>query len=240
VAFIVSWCFIQQTSWAYSVINASYQPQNVLLGRETRLDYVSRYHPGMNPNPPVKMYKFIQANFAPTDKVLLWGEEKAYPLNVRHTYCGVYDTGIIVRLCENLDTPEQVAAALAEQGITHLLINVYEANRIAGYGMFGMSPKAFGLFCAFWEKYLKIAHIEYQTGGQDGNNPIVLMQVLREPLKPNEPPIQNFVGPIYERNELNRLGIGQPIQLQAFYEEQRKSWPAVLFFITRLQELRQK
>lgn len=236
--FVVAFCLLQNVSWAYILIGNSYQPKNVLLGRESRFDFVNHYHQGMNPNPSNQMYVFMEKNFSPSDKVLLVGEEKAYPIKVRHTYSGVYDRGILVRLSEESSSPKEMATKMAEMGITHVMVNVFEANRIAGYGGLSMSPEAFGRMCAFWELHLKLAHLEVQAESGRDKNPIVLLQLMPNGMGPEDRPIQNLLGVVYERNELVRVGITTPQQLRSFYEEQIKAWPHVIYINSRLAELR--
>jgi hypothetical protein len=180
----------------------------------------------------------MEKTFTKENKVLLVGDEKAFPLHVRHTYSGVYDRSLLVRLCEESSTPDEVAAKFLNQGITHIMINVYEANRIAGYGGFSMSPKAFGLMCAFWERHLKLSHLEVHQEGEQDKNPIVLLEILKDGLGPTDQPLQNLIAPIYERNELARLEIKERPQLLAFYEDRLKEWPHVLYINARIKELR--
>lgn len=237
--FVVVLCFLQQMSWAYLFLGGSFQPQNVLLGRESRFNYVNRYHNGMNPNPPNQMYQVMEKRFTPAQKVLLLGEEKAFGLNVRHTYSGVYDRGILVRVAEEAANPQEMATRILEQGITHIMMNVFEANRIAGYGGFSMSPQAFGRLAAFWETHLKFVHLEFNPPSGENRNPILLLEIAREPLGPQDRPIENLIAPIYERNELARLGIDNSNELRAFYEERVKEQPKTTFLRSRLQELSQ-
>jgi hypothetical protein len=239
VLFIVLLCLLQQVTWAYLLIGNSFQPQNVLLGRESRFDYTNHYHSGMQPNPSNQMYLYMEKTFTRENKVLLWGDEKAYPLHVRHTYSGVYDRSALVRLSEESSKPEEIAAGLLKQGITHVMINLAEASRIAGYGVFSMSPKAFGVFCAFWEGHLKLVHVEYHSETGRDKNPIGLFEVHGETLPPQERFLQNIIAPIYEQNELARLGIKEPAALRAFYADRVKEWPNVIFLKQREIELRQ-
>lgn len=235
--FIFSLCYLYQMSWAYILIGSSIQPQNVLLGRESRFDFSNRYHSGMNPNPSTQMYQYIEKNFSKGQKVLLVGEEKGYPINVRHTYSGVYDRGPLVWIGETSRNPEEVAAKLTAEGLTHLMVNYQEVRRLGGYGIFNWTPQAFGIFCAFWERYLLPVHIEYVDLGGGAKNPIVLLEILSQGRGP-ERPFQNIMAPSYEEFEFPRQGISSDKDRLRFYEERLKEWPDVVTFQNRVRELR--
>ncbi len=229
-----------QMSWAYVLIGSSMQPQNVLLGRESRADYVKRYHSGMNPNPPNQMYRYLEENFPKEKKVLLVGEEMAYPIHVRHSYSGVYDRGPLIRLCEESQTPAELAQKLVDSGITHLMVNLAESHRLGGYGIFAWSPRAFGVFCAFWENHLAISHMEVTEPYPQQRNPILLMEIHPDGAVPQDKKIQNIIGPVYEESEFPRMKIESDQDKLRFYEARLQEWPNIYFLNLRVQELRSK
>lgn len=228
-----------QISIVYRLIADPIQPQKVLLGRESRLEFMDRYHSGMNPYPSTRMYKYMEENFLKTDKVLLVGEEKAYPIKVRHLYSGVYDTGPLVRFCNQSENPKEVAEKLSSIGITHIMINITEAHRIAGYGIFGWTPAGFGVFGSFWQNHLQLQKVEeWNSTTVDNSNAILLFKIIQDPAAKTSPPIQNVVGPIYEKVEFPRLNITTNEQKAAFYQDRIREWPQVYYFLGRLQQLR--
>jgi hypothetical protein len=234
ILFLTSYYY--QASWACMMMNGSYTPRPVLVGEESRLDFIARYHQGLNPNPPVRMYEKLKTLLGPNDKVLIVGDEKAYPIAVRHAYSGVYDNGPLVYAANESRTAEEMAAKLQEKGITHLLLNIAEARRLAGYGIFRWTEAGFGVFSAFWEQHVQFQDVEYAAVTPDSKIPLLLLRVSIEPLR--QAPVQNVLGPIFEENEFERRGIKTTADKLAFFEARLKEWPKVIYFNMKVQEYR--
>ncbi len=64
-------------------------------------------------------------------KILLVGESRPYLLNRDLVVEDPFQKPLLVELAEAAERPGDIAAALAQQGVTHLLINHQEARRIA-------------------------------------------------------------------------------------------------------------
>lgn len=218
------------------LIDSNYKPREVLAGRESRESYISRYHTGMNTHPSIAMYRYLEQH-PPSGKVLLVGEEKAYPIKVDHSYSGILDRGPLIRVCETSRSPKEAAEKLLGMGITHLMINVAEASRIAHYGIFSWSKDAFGLFGAFWQSHVSLEKtISVEAGGRQ--NLLLLMRVLPSAADPGVEPFTNPLAIIYEAIELPRLNIAAPEDRLRFYEDLLKSWSDVRHFKDRVAEIK--
>src|SRR5207249_972174 len=104
----------------------------------------------MNPNPAAPMFRYMKDHFSPQDRVMVVGDEKIYPIGVRHIYCGVYDVHPIVKITEASSSAAEVAKKLTEQGFDYLMVNVFEMPRLAGYGSLGFSEEGYKRFLEFW------------------------------------------------------------------------------------------
>jgi len=189
-----------QLTWCYVIINNSYGPRDVLLGRESRLAYMSRAHPGQNPNPSVPMYIWMGDHLPPSARVLIFGEEKGYPMPVRHAYSGVYDVNPLVRFSNESRTAEELTQKLRHEGFTHLMVSVYEVHRLADYGILAWTDDGFRVFSDFWNTFLKLNHVEYGDVGNGYKNPLLLFDISSTPVEPTpSSKVDNLIAPIYQK-----------------------------------------
>ncbi len=240
ILFLVSLGILYQMSWVYFIIHSSYEPQNVLLGRVSRDSYISTYHPGMNPNPSIVMYRYMETVFGKEDKVLLVGEEQAFPIRVKHSYSGVFDKGTMVKAADTSQSPEEMHQKLVDAGFTHLMVNLYESHRLGGYGIYDFTPAGFAVFCGFWEDYLEMQHMEQAPLVQGYTNPILLLKIRPDRRPPDVRPVENVVVQFFEKFELPRIGIDSPEKMINFYTSLMQKWPQVGTFRSRLQDLEKR
>src|SRR5205814_708439 len=138
------------------------------------------------------------SHLTPDQKVLLVGEEKAYPIGVPHLYSGVFDDGPLISVCNGSSSVREVEQGLRRLGITHLMINLMEADRLESYGIFDWSPNGFAVFCDFWDRCLSLDHTEIVRAKDGYQNLILLFKLVPEGTALT--PVENVLAPLYRRS----------------------------------------
>ncbi|MEK6543338.1 MAG: glycosyltransferase family 39 protein, partial [Elusimicrobiota bacterium] len=109
--------------WNLTIVHTSYSPAAVLSGTESREQYNSYYHPGMNPWPPQNIFEDI-AKLPADARVVFLGDEKVFRCPRPFVFSNVYDKTPLVELANTSASPDALYAAVKDQGLTHIMFNV--------------------------------------------------------------------------------------------------------------------
>ena len=151
------------TAHNFFLVQRMYSPWKVLAGSESRKEYTGYYHPGLNPFPTPPIFDAISQ--LPKDaRVAFLGEEKVFGCPRPYIYSNVYDQTPFVEWANAATTEEDIYRETRKLGITHLIVNIPEAMRIKGYGIFYWSPKGAQLFRKFWANHVRVVAIRSQEG----------------------------------------------------------------------------
>lgn len=104
-------------------VHAEFGTQQVLLGRETREEFLSRrldYYP----------CAAAAASLEPNGKMLVVGEQRGYYLKREHLPSSVHAPNRWVRLAEESATPRELARRLSAEGFSHVLFVPRESERL--------------------------------------------------------------------------------------------------------------
>lgn len=153
IGIVIFMCFtnIFYTMYIQKLIR---DPLNVILGIETPDEYLSTQRPSY-PNPYYPAVKWINNNLSQNTKILILGDTRSAFLKRNFVVNGPGELSPIVELCSKSKDCDQLYEKLKQEGITHILLNVPEARRLAGYKLFYFEPKDFKIFIDFWNKYIK-------------------------------------------------------------------------------------
>jgi hypothetical protein len=114
---------------------AVFQPARVALGLEPREAYLARYLQSY------QVQSWASRELPAAAKVLFVGETRAYHLERDHVANSAHDPQLIVTLLRAAGDPAGVARALRGMGVTHVLVNPAEMERLESqYGTFGWRP----------------------------------------------------------------------------------------------------
>ena len=180
-----------QMSWTVARLGSAFHPGDVLWGRISSYDFLVQDQLHMRPNPSFQMYQYLDSGWDRHNKILIIGDEKAYPIHVPHSYSSVFDVNPLAEIADKSASAGDIATRLNKLGITHLLINENELHRLAGGGMFPWSDQGRERFGEFWRSHLSLEHWEDVRGELNYHNRLFLFRVSGTPLQAN--PVDNFL-----------------------------------------------
>jgi hypothetical protein len=229
-AVLVTWL---NAGSAYSVMS-SYRPYDVLMGRESPVDFVSYTHPGMNPIPSTAMYEWMKKNLPASSRVFLFGDEQVAYCRIPFEVAGVFDTPRPLVWMDGVQTVEALHARITERRLTHIFVNWGCADRNLSYRIMDWPEEKLVLFSAWWDKHVRFTHqITAQEKFFNSQNPLLLFAILPEEKAKKTAPVFNPFLALYEK----RVATTPEAQL-ALYEGLVERHPQVPVFRLRLKELK--
>ena len=142
------------------IIQNSYQPWDVLVGKESRQDYRSYSHPGLNPHPANIMFRWMEKNLPRSSRTLFLGDSKPFDLKLPYLYTDVHGQNPIIAWSKESQSTEDLKDKLKRSGITHFLVNFEEARRTYSYKMLKWDSDSLKKFDDFWVNTVKETHRE--------------------------------------------------------------------------------
>ncbi len=200
----------------------------IVLGSESRKDYLSTQRGGY-PNPYYGVIDWANHNLPETAKILFIGEARELYAE-RKTIAGwADDYHPVVMFSRSTKNGKELWKKLKEERVTHILFNVPEARRLAGYDMLHWEGEDLKVFLEFWNKYVKetykdIADISVPHQGIysmkkqvpnwwqhyqiDPKNYVYLYEILspEEAEKPHPAPLNFFFTPeLYQKERWGKI-----------------------------------
>lgn len=177
------------------VIYYSYNPWNVLAGRESARDYLSYTHSGMNPYPATAIFEAIREHMRPGERLLIVGDEKTSACPVPFIASGVHNDSPLVQWSRAAKTPDDIAQRFRENKVAYMLLNVQEIVRLYPYKVLTWDDRSLGLYNDFFNKHLRLVHqdqIVERLANQ--RTPLLLYKFFDTP--PTTPPSPNVLSEI--------------------------------------------
>lgn len=160
--FLVFLMSLNNIGWSLIVLTTNKNPWGVVLGRESREEYLYRDSIGRNLMPyyyPV--VKYINQNLPLDAKVLFIGEARGYYCERDFVTSLAEDPhSIVTRLVRFCKDTDELLEKLKGLGITHVLYNRREGYRLKGYKIFDWQGDDFPIFHKFWRNNLKLIYAE--------------------------------------------------------------------------------
>lgn len=223
--------FWLQFQSALGILNRTYVPLDVLTGRESRADYVSYTHSGLNPNPSPPIFDDMKRLMGPEDRVFFIGEEKAYRCPVKHLYSGVFKNNHMVTWSNVVNTPTDLFNRFKEAGLTHLYLNVAESYRLAGYGLFDWTEDGLATFCRFWQNHVRLIHQETpQEKLFNAQNQLSLYKIVDAAEATQSPAPSNPLIHIYAKTYFEKKGVTNVAEKLVFFKKLASVYPDVTIF----------
>ncbi len=162
VIFLVFLMLINNVGWSVVILTTNKDPWGVVLGRESREEYLYRDSIGRNLMPyyyPV--VKYINQNLPLDAKVLFIGEARGYYCEREFVTTLAEDLhSIVTRLVRFCKDTDELLERLKSLGITHVLYNRREGYRLKGFKIFDWQGDDFPIFHKFWRNNLKLIYTE--------------------------------------------------------------------------------
>jgi len=177
--------------WAFVIMHSNYSPFNLVIGKQSKDEYLSYTKPGY-PNPSYKVYKYINEKLPLNSKIMILGESKIHYIKRDFIANNVHNFTPVILWTHSLKDSEKLYKKIKKENITHILINLREAIRVAGYKLWHWTERDLEIFDRFWKKYVK--EIYYAEG-------VYLYEVLseKEADKPHKAPF-NFLLALHKKN----------------------------------------
>ncbi len=160
--FLIFLMSINNIGWSLVILTTNKDPWGVVLGRESREEYLYRDSIGRNLMPyyyPV--VKYINQNLPLDTKVLFIGEARGYYCEREFVTTLAEDPhSIVIRLVRFCKDTDELLERLKSLGITHVLYNRREGYRLKGYKIFDWQGDDFPIFHKFWRNNLKLIYTE--------------------------------------------------------------------------------
>ncbi|MBU2567798.1 MAG: glycosyltransferase family 39 protein [Elusimicrobia bacterium] len=163
----------------------SMEPLGVMSGAQARDAYLSTQRQGY-PCPYYPVVPWANKNLPANAKVMFLGECRTYYLK-RDVVAGtIADINPVIQACSQAKDSDDIRKILAREKITHILFNLPEARRLAGYDMLHWEGPDLVIFNEFWKKYVKevhrgIADVTLQDGRFGSMVPEFWTNYIRDP-----------------------------------------------------------
>jgi len=173
-------------------IQVAFSPLNVLLGKQTSLEYRLGDPTKMNIHPSDLMYEYMGRTLNLKNRVLILGEEKVYPLKIPYFYSGVFDNNEFVNWCNQAHDPKDVLQEIQRRGISHFFVNQNEVFRVHRFGVFDWTQEGFQVFSDLWANNLKLVKHISSRQGPSYENHLLLFEFDFQGSAGEKNPIPNF------------------------------------------------
>ncbi len=192
--FVFSVLILNNFFFLLPIAHNSYKPFSILTGSLNLNQYLSTSQPGY-PYPSYSAYNYINNNTDKTAKVLIFGDAKCFYIKRRFIASDVAGMNPLIEYLKNVNSADEYYNFLLSQGFTHIVVNMGEGIRTAGYDTLYFSKRDFEILDGFWKKYVKEI---YKSNG------VYLYEILseEEAEKPHAVPV-NTVKATYRNYKFN-------------------------------------
>jgi len=129
-------------------------PLPFVLGLESKEEFLFTQRGGY-PNPYYGVINWANQNLPETVRILFLGETRGLYTERQIVFSFVNDWTHIVEYSRLSKNGDELAEKLRREKITHILLNVPEAKRLACYDMLYWEGEDLRVFLEFWNKYVK-------------------------------------------------------------------------------------
>lgn len=202
-------------NFSMRILHFTQTPSQFVFTNISKKEYLSTQRPSY-PCPYYQVAEWVNKNLHKNVKLLLLGETRGLFFERQYITHGVLEYSPLVENLKKVRSAPQLYEEFKNQGITHIVLNVPEAKRLAGYDNFYFGPEELKIWCEFWNKYVKeiyrdIADIALPDRGiyslkkqapdwwqQYASNPfnyVYLYEIIskEEAEKPHQPPYNFFL-----------------------------------------------
>jgi hypothetical protein len=167
IAIVLMLGFSYNLYYSITTFSRVYDPWKYLSGKETEKSYLSRAIPSY------PIFEYINDNLPYYSKILFLGETVNFYCLREVISSTAFDINPIITVIKNAKTKEEVHNNLKQMGVTHLLINFPEMNRLENsYKTFGFNDKDLKLLREIVQSSEVLARRVLSRGGE-----IVLLKV---------------------------------------------------------------
>ncbi|MEN3013344.1 MAG: glycosyltransferase family 39 protein [Endomicrobiia bacterium] len=145
---------ISNMNFAMRILHVTQTPSQFVFTDMSIKEYLSTQRPSY-PCPYYQVADWINKNLSKDSTILLLGETRGLFFKRKFFTHGVLEYSPLLEMLKKIKTPEELYEEFKKKNITHILLNVPEAKRLAGYDNFYFEQEEFKIWCKFWNKYIK-------------------------------------------------------------------------------------
>ena len=145
------------SKYAENVLAFLKTPMPYILGVQSEHDYLSTMRAGY-PNPYYSVLEYANNNTPKDSRILFLGETRGLFSKRKFLAYSVGDYSPLIVWLKQCRNARGLADKFRSEGITHILFNLPEARRLAGFDMFYFEPEELKVFGNFWSRYVVEIH----------------------------------------------------------------------------------
>jgi hypothetical protein len=139
----------------------------VVFNRLSKDEYLSSTQKGY-PYPIYSAYQWINKNLSPENKILVFPDERGYYCDRPYLVSSVFNRQLLIEWIKKSTDEEMLREYFRLSGVTHLLVNFYEAIRLQDYNnRYQMDEKNWQVLEKFWNKYVKLIWQDVKGSRED-------------------------------------------------------------------------
>ncbi|MCG3203901.1 MAG: hypothetical protein KCHDKBKB_00578 [Elusimicrobia bacterium] len=143
ISLLIAIPFLFSNFFLFFLISNTLQTFRVPLGLESRNDFLHRVFPFYS------VYNYANLTLQANDKLILLGEQRTYHLKVPFISSNLFSLSSITKVCNDSISSNEMQRFLQKNGITHLLINEPEIERLGGLSKFGFNENGRAILRSF-------------------------------------------------------------------------------------------
>lgn len=154
IYFLLIFIICSNINFAMRILQITQTPAQFVFTDMSIKEYLSTQRPSY-PCPYYQVVDWINKNLPKDSTILLLGETRGLFFERKFLTHGVLEYSPLIETLKKVDNSTELYNEFKKQNITHILLNVPEARRLAGYDIFYFEPKEFKIWCEFWDKYVR-------------------------------------------------------------------------------------
>ncbi len=210
---LVFYIVFNNVNFASNILKHTQDPIGYVSGMQTKKEYLSTQRPGY-PAPYYQTLNWANRNLPKEAKIIFLGETRGlFSERIFYT-SGAGDYSPFIERLKRASGSDELYSLFQNDGITHILLNIPEAKRLASYDIFYFEENDLNIFNDFWRKHVRevyrdIADIYLPQHGiasmkrqqpewwagyfADPKNHVYLYEILAEDEAKSKPPPFNFL-----------------------------------------------
>jgi hypothetical protein len=143
---------LSNVGWEMIYVHSIFDPFGVIMGVESKHDYLSRKRPDIYP-----ITRYANETLPPDAKIMFIGDTRGYYADRPFIANTAHDKTPIVELAQTANTVDEMAERLRELGVTHIIFNRREGARLYKDYLYlhWKAPEDEQLFWEFYRTRLK-------------------------------------------------------------------------------------
>jgi hypothetical protein len=137
VFYLIITGFITSNIFIYYFLQDKMQIFRTVFGVISREEYLTN----VLKNSPYQVFKFINSNLSKDDKIFFIGEQRGFYCNKNFITTNIFVPDFFVGLINSSENYNELVNKLKKMGITYVLYNKNESERLKGYGILNFSSK---------------------------------------------------------------------------------------------------